>query len=134
MIKRFTVADDLKESSKITQIPSSPLPVPSPPITSPIYTEAPLGYKAAEIRLRATSPLPLSAPSTSRIVDILKADIPPRKRLLLTGPTPRFEVRESSAAAARQPRSTVARAVDYSFLDIMDASIQASERRTMAAI
>ncbi|GJZ44660.1 putative reverse transcriptase domain-containing protein [Tanacetum coccineum] len=104
------------------EIPSPPLPVPSPPITSPIYTEAPLGYKAAEIRLRAASPLPLSAPSTSRIVDILKADIPPRKRLLLTGPTPRFEVRESSAAAARQPRSTVARAVDYSILDIMDAN------------
>ncbi|GJX23605.1 hypothetical protein Tco_0228050 [Tanacetum coccineum] len=106
------------------EIPSPPLPVPSPPITSPTYTEAPLGYRAAEIRLRAASPLPLSAPSTSRIVDILKADIPPQKRLLLTGPTPRFEVGESFAAAARQPRSIVARAVDYSFLDIVDANAQ----------
>nr|GEX04326.1 putative reverse transcriptase domain-containing protein [Tanacetum cinerariifolium] len=47
----------------------------------------------------------------------------PRKRLLLTAPTPRFEVGESFAAtAARQPRSTVARRVDYSFVDTLDAN------------
>ncbi|GJZ01220.1 hypothetical protein Tco_0519181 [Tanacetum coccineum] len=52
-----------------------------------------------------------------------------RKRLLLTAPTPRFEIGESSttAAAARQPRSTVARRVDYGFVDTLDASIHASE-------
>ncbi|GJV85206.1 hypothetical protein Tco_1525104 [Tanacetum coccineum] len=54
--------------------------------------------------------LPLPAPPTSRRADILEADIPPQKRLLLTAPTPRFEVGESSAAAvARQPGSTVTR-------------------------
>ncbi|GKF70268.1 hypothetical protein Tco_0203325, partial [Tanacetum coccineum] len=34
--------------------------------------------------------------------DIPEADTPPRKRLLLTTPRPSCEVRESSAAAARQ--------------------------------
>ncbi|GKD33182.1 hypothetical protein Tco_1248691, partial [Tanacetum coccineum] len=74
--------------------------------------------------IRATSPLPLPAPFTSRGADIPEADIPPRKRLCMTAPTPRFEVGESPIAAdARQPGSTVARRVDYSFMDIVDASI-----------
>nr|GEV34534.1 hypothetical protein [Tanacetum cinerariifolium] len=76
-------------SSPLPQIPSPPLPVLSPPTTSPTYAKAPLGYKAAEIQLRATSPLPsptsspthhplsLPAPSTSRRADIPEADIPP---------------------------------------------------------
>ncbi|GKG57109.1 hypothetical protein Tco_0582460, partial [Tanacetum coccineum] len=51
-------------------------------------------------------PIPLPAPSTSRRADIPKADIPPRKRLLLTASTPRFEVGERSAAAARQDGDT----------------------------
>ncbi|GJV35975.1 putative reverse transcriptase domain-containing protein [Tanacetum coccineum] len=37
-------------------------------------------------------------------------------------------------ATARQSGSTVTRRVDYSFVDIVDASIRAFERRTMAAI
>ncbi|GKD40103.1 hypothetical protein Tco_1260310 [Tanacetum coccineum] len=49
----------------------------------------------------------LPAPSTSRRADILEADIPLQKRLLLTAPTPRFEV-----AAARQLRSTMAQVVN----------------------
>ncbi|GKC27720.1 hypothetical protein Tco_1035014 [Tanacetum coccineum] len=58
-----------------------------------------------------------------------------QKRLMLTASTPRGETRESSAtAAARQPGSTVAHRVDYSFVDTVDANIRASERRTMAAI
>ncbi|GJV24033.1 hypothetical protein Tco_1376728 [Tanacetum coccineum] len=43
-------------SSPLPQIPSPPLPLPSPPTTSPTYAEAPLGYKAAKIQLRAASP------------------------------------------------------------------------------
>ncbi|GKD87285.1 hypothetical protein Tco_1358439 [Tanacetum coccineum] len=66
-------------------------------------------------------PIPLPAPSTSRRADIPEADTPPRKRLLLTAPTPRVEVGESSAAAAaRQPGSTMARRVDHSFVDTED--------------
>ncbi|GKD40835.1 hypothetical protein Tco_1261042, partial [Tanacetum coccineum] len=120
-------------SSTLPHIPSPPLPLPSPPThTSPTYTEAPLGYRAAEIQLRAASPLPLPAPSTSRRADIPEANILPQKRWCLTTPTPRFEVGESSAA--RQPGPTVARRVDYSFVDTMDASIRASKRKIMAAI
>nr|GEY87685.1 putative reverse transcriptase domain-containing protein [Tanacetum cinerariifolium] len=44
------------------------------------------------------------------------ADTPPRKRLLLTAPRPGYKVRESSAAAAvRQPGPTMASSVDCSF-------------------
>ncbi|GKC81942.1 hypothetical protein Tco_1137659, partial [Tanacetum coccineum] len=51
--------------------------------------------------------LPIPAPSTSRRADILEADTPPRKRLLLTTPRPGCEIGESSAAAARQPGPTI---------------------------
>ncbi|GKA46483.1 hypothetical protein Tco_0739366 [Tanacetum coccineum] len=135
-------------SSPLPHIPSPSLPLPSPPTyTSPTYSEAPLGYREARIRLRAKSPLPsptsppthhplpLPALSTSRGLDIPEADIPPRKRLLLTAPTRRFKVWESFATAAtRQLGSIVAHRVDYSFVDTMDASIRASKRRSMAAI
>ncbi|GKA00614.1 putative reverse transcriptase domain-containing protein [Tanacetum coccineum] len=51
-------------SSPLPQIPSPPFLIPLPPTTSPTYTEAPLGYRAAGIRLRTASPppLPLSSP------------------------------------------------------------------------
>nr|GEZ04942.1 hypothetical protein [Tanacetum cinerariifolium] len=104
-------------SSPFPQISSRPLPIPSPPTTSPTYTKEPLGYRAAGIRLRDASPLPLPEPSTSCRADILKADMPPWKRLLLTSPTPRFKVGKSFAtAAARQPRSTVSRKRDHATL------------------
>ncbi|GKB95481.1 hypothetical protein Tco_0981618 [Tanacetum coccineum] len=71
-------------SSLLPQFPSPPLPLPSPP-TSPIYAEAPLGYKAAMIRLRAASPPtnnpseipspPLLLPSIAHRDDILEADM-----------------------------------------------------------
>ncbi|GJX67644.1 hypothetical protein Tco_0303371, partial [Tanacetum coccineum] len=101
-------------SSPLPQIPSPPLPVPSPLTTSPTYAEAPLGYRAAEIRLRAASPLPLPSPplpppsspllqpSTDCRADIHEAVLPPRKRLCLAL-GPRFEVEESSSAAATRP-------------------------------
>nr|GEX57983.1 reverse transcriptase domain-containing protein [Tanacetum cinerariifolium] len=97
---------------------SSPLPqIPSPPThTSPTYAEKPLGYRAAGIRLRATSPLPsptsppthhplplpspsllppsspLFLPSTDRRANILEVVLSHRKRLCLAL-GPRFEVR-----------------------------------------
>ncbi|GKF74307.1 hypothetical protein Tco_0220639, partial [Tanacetum coccineum] len=66
-------------------------------------------------------PIPLPAPSTSRRADILEADMPPRKRLLLTTPRPRCEIGESSAAA-RQPGPTI----ETRLLD--------TERRMMTAL
>ncbi|GJW49385.1 hypothetical protein Tco_0090736 [Tanacetum coccineum] len=51
-------------SSSLPRIPSPPFPVPSPLSTSPTDAGAPLGYRAAEIRFRTSSPppLPLSSP------------------------------------------------------------------------
>nr|GFA16120.1 hypothetical protein [Tanacetum cinerariifolium] len=82
-------------------VPSLPLPLPSLLTTSPTDTGAPLGYRAAEIRMRAL------LPSTSCKTDIPEADMPPRKRVCLTTPAPGFKIGESSAAGvARQPRPT----------------------------
>ncbi|GJY57613.1 putative reverse transcriptase domain-containing protein, partial [Tanacetum coccineum] len=61
---------------------------PIPP-TSPAYDQAPLGHRAAMIRMRD---------------DIPEEDMPPRRRFVLTAPPPRCDVAESSAAAARAPR------------------------------
>ncbi|GKC62878.1 hypothetical protein Tco_1095476 [Tanacetum coccineum] len=46
----------------------------------------------------------------------------------------RFEIRESSAAAARQNRPALTRGVDYGFIDTVDASIRATDERVMAAL
>ncbi|GJU55675.1 hypothetical protein Tco_1229389 [Tanacetum coccineum] len=71
-------------------------------------------------------PIPLPEPSTRCRADILEADTPPRKRLLVTAPRPGCEVGESSAAAAaRQLRPTMARRVDCSSVDVR--SRQSSE-------
>nr|GEX02209.1 hypothetical protein [Tanacetum cinerariifolium] len=59
----------------------------------------------------------------------------PQKGLLLIDPTPRYEVKESSAAgAARRSSSTMARRVDYSFVGTMETSVRAVEHREMIAI
>ncbi|GJZ90461.1 putative reverse transcriptase domain-containing protein, partial [Tanacetum coccineum] len=50
-------------------VASPPLPLPSPLTTSPTDAGAPLGYRAAGIRMRAASP-PLLLPSTSHRTDI----------------------------------------------------------------
>ncbi|GJW61716.1 hypothetical protein Tco_0111051 [Tanacetum coccineum] len=116
-----------------TSPPSSPLlplssllpRIPSPPLhTSPTYAKGPLGYRAAMIQLRAASPStyhplhvpspPLLLPSTAHRTDIPKAEMSPRKRVCFTAPTRRFEVGESSTAAA--------------------ASIQASKSRVMTTV
>nr|GEU99340.1 hypothetical protein [Tanacetum cinerariifolium] len=55
-------------------VPSLPLALPSPLTTIPTDTGAPLGYRVAEIRMRAL------LPSTSRRTDIPEADMPPRKK------------------------------------------------------
>ncbi|GJU14168.1 hypothetical protein Tco_1136564 [Tanacetum coccineum] len=75
--------------------PSFPLPP-----TSPTYDQAPLGHRAAMIRMRE---------------DIPEEDQPPRRRFVLTTPPPGFDVAESSAAAARPPRG------QYDFVDTVEA-------------
>nr|GEV80261.1 putative reverse transcriptase domain-containing protein [Tanacetum cinerariifolium] len=73
-------------------VPSPPLPLPLPLTTSPTDVGAPLGYRAAGIRMRAL------LPSTSYRTDIPEADMPPQKRDCLTTPALGFEVGESFAA------------------------------------
>nr|GEX09456.1 putative reverse transcriptase domain-containing protein [Tanacetum cinerariifolium] len=89
-------------------VPSLPLPLPSPLTTSPADKGAPLGYRAAWIRMRAL------LPSNFCRTDIPEADMPPRNKTCLTTPTPRFEVGKSSAAgAARQPGPTEQRTDEF---------------------
>nr|GEW73503.1 reverse transcriptase domain-containing protein [Tanacetum cinerariifolium] len=64
----------------------------------------------------------------TELSDIPEADKPSRKRLCLTDLASRFEVGESSTVAdIGQIRHTLARMVDYEFVDTLDASSQASE-------
>nr|GEX18318.1 reverse transcriptase domain-containing protein [Tanacetum cinerariifolium] len=72
--------------SPLLLVPSLPLPLPSPLTTSMTDTRAPLGYRAAGIRMRAL------LPSTSHKIDIPEAHTPPRKRACLTTPTHGFEI------------------------------------------
>ncbi|GJV64450.1 hypothetical protein Tco_1475278 [Tanacetum coccineum] len=73
-------------------------PIPS---TSPTYDQAPLGHRAAMIRMRD---------------DIPEEDMPPQRRFVLTAPPPGCDVAESSAAAAaRAPRG------QYDFVDAIGA-------------
>ncbi|GJY56073.1 hypothetical protein Tco_0455188 [Tanacetum coccineum] len=73
---------------------------PIPP-TNPTYNQAPLGHRAAMIRMRD---------------DIPEEDMPPRRRFVLTAPPPRYDVAESyAAAAARVPRG------QYDFVNAVEA-------------
>nr|GEV04674.1 putative reverse transcriptase domain-containing protein [Tanacetum cinerariifolium] len=82
-------------------VPYLPLPSPSPLTTSLTDTGEPLGYRAAEIRMRAL------LPSTSRRTNTLEADMPPRKRACLTTPALGFKIGENSAAGTtRKPGPT----------------------------
>nr|GEY28550.1 putative copia-type Pol polyprotein [Tanacetum cinerariifolium] len=81
--------DEAPIEAYIPEVASAPTPLLPPSFLSP--------------RTPPLLPIPLPVPSTSHRAEIPEADTPPRKRLLLTAPKPGCEVRESSAAAARQP-------------------------------
>nr|GEV11197.1 hypothetical protein [Tanacetum cinerariifolium] len=90
-------------------IPTPPLPIssplltlPSPLTTSPTDAGAPLGYRAARIKMRA-----LILPTSPR-TNVPEVKMPPEKRACFTTLAPRLEIRESSAAGvARQPGPTL---------------------------
>ncbi|GKD17562.1 hypothetical protein Tco_1206720 [Tanacetum coccineum] len=150
-VKRLLVMPTLPSSplspwsSPLPQIPSpplppilSPLPILAPPPASPIRL---LGYQAVMIWLRAKaastshslplpplSPIPASTPSpplllpfTNRREDRPEVTLPPRKRLGIAL-SPRYEVRESSSAAAARPVGGLR--VDYGFVATMDREIR----------
>ncbi|GJZ90758.1 hypothetical protein Tco_0662685, partial [Tanacetum coccineum] len=125
-------------------VSSPPLPVSTPPPASPI---CPLGYRAAMIRLRAEAAstshsLPLPPPiilshtrpdaplsgtpplhllSTDRRANRPEVTLPSRKRLgIALGP--RYEVGESSSAAATRPVGGLR--ADYGFVATMDREIK----------
>ncbi|GJU08711.1 putative reverse transcriptase domain-containing protein [Tanacetum coccineum] len=111
--------------------PSPPASVlPASPPASPIR---PLGYQAAMIQLRAkipytshplplpTSSLPLQLLSSDRRTDRPEITLPPRKRLSIDL-GPRYEIGESSAAAATRPIG--GRRADYGFVGTMDTEIR----------
>nr|GEW59506.1 hypothetical protein [Tanacetum cinerariifolium] len=63
-------------------------------------------------RIPLLLPIPLSTPSTSRRAGIPEVDTPPRNRLLLATPKPRYEVEESFAAVVRRSGPTMAHRKD----------------------
>nr|GEV10567.1 hypothetical protein [Tanacetum cinerariifolium] len=124
-------------SSPPLHIPFPPLPlILSPP--SLVLSPAPppslirsLGYRAAMIRLRdeaastSHSP-PLQLPSASRREDRPEVTLPTRKRLdIALGP--RYEVGESSSAAAARPAGGFR--ADYGFIATMDREIMRDPER-----
>nr|GFB52423.1 hypothetical protein [Tanacetum cinerariifolium] len=107
--------------------PPSPVLSPTPP-PSPIRS---LGYRAAMIRLRAEAAFtshspPLQLPSASRREDKPEVTLPPRKRLdIALGP--RYEVGESSSAAAARPAGGLR--ADYGFVATMDREVMRDPER-----
>nr|GEY16788.1 hypothetical protein [Tanacetum cinerariifolium] len=110
--------------------PPSPILAPAPP-PSPIRS---LGYRAAMIRLRdeaaSTSHSPPSQlPSASRREDRPEVTIPARKRLdIALGP--RYEVGESSSAAAARPAGGFR--ADYGFVATVDREIMRDLEREVS--
>ncbi|GJR20293.1 hypothetical protein Tco_0968820 [Tanacetum coccineum] len=115
---------------------SSPLPhIPSPPFLAspPASPIRPLGYRSAMIWLRAETPStshPLPLPTSSPLFQLLSSDyrtdrpeitLPPRKRLSIDL-GPRYELGESSAAAATRPIRGCR--TDYGFVGTMDTEIR----------
>ncbi|GJR07664.1 hypothetical protein Tco_0790316 [Tanacetum coccineum] len=95
-----TIRLELHMSASIEARIAEHAAVPIPP-TSPTYDQAPLGHRAAIIRMRD---------------DIPEEDMPPRRRFVLTAPPPRCDVAESFAAAATRPSRG-----QYDFVDTVEA-------------
>nr|GEX80007.1 reverse transcriptase domain-containing protein [Tanacetum cinerariifolium] len=138
-----------KEVARLLSLPTPPpslLTLLSSPHTSPTYAQAPLG--SSTITYLCTDPIELEDHVPVYVLDLEDdpvdydadanddedEDEDEEEEGYYTAPSPRFEVGESFVIAARQSVSIVARGVDYSFVDIVDAIIQALKRRTMAAI
>ncbi|GJT05013.1 putative reverse transcriptase domain-containing protein [Tanacetum coccineum] len=101
---------------------SHSLPLPPPFILSPTRPDAPPPLPTSA----PTSLPPLLLPSASRREDIPEVNLPPRRRLgIALGP--RYEVGESSAAAAARPAGGLR--ADYGFVATMDREIRRDPER-----
>ncbi|GJV48569.1 putative reverse transcriptase domain-containing protein [Tanacetum coccineum] len=101
---------------------SHSLPLPPPFILSPTRPDAPPPLPTSA----PTSLPPLLLPSASRREDRPEVNLPPRKRLgIALGP--RYEVGESSAAAAARPAGGLR--ADYGFVATMDREIRRDPER-----
>nr|GEZ83749.1 putative reverse transcriptase domain-containing protein [Tanacetum cinerariifolium] len=119
---------------RIPFLPLPPILSPPSPVLSPAPPPSPirsLGYRAAMIRLRAEaastshSP-PLQLPSASRKEDRPEVTLPSWKKLGITL-GPRYEVGESSSAAAARPAGGLR--ADYGFVATMDREIMCNPER-----
>ncbi|GJX39824.1 hypothetical protein Tco_0253127 [Tanacetum coccineum] len=148
-------------TSLLPQIPSPPLhvsspplPLPPPTVDSPTYAEAPLGYRASEIRLRASSPSThhLLHPSSLHLTLPIPTSLPLPSSPLLPLPTLLFipppvdrredipeaelpprkrlcptaptSMYEVGESSIAAPRPTGGHRADYRFIDTMDAEIR----------
>ncbi|GKE26690.1 hypothetical protein Tco_1442074 [Tanacetum coccineum] len=105
----------LRVSSPSTHYLLHPSP-PLPPLPSSLYLPPPIPTSLS----LPSPPLPASLfipPLVDRKEDIPEAELPPRKRLCMTALTSRYEVGESSIAAARPTRGHRA---DYRFIGTLD--------------
>nr|GEV78707.1 hypothetical protein [Tanacetum cinerariifolium] len=113
----------------------------------PAKDEAPIEAYDPEVASAPTPPLPPSflsprirPPHTRAAMTQMRAVVPSTYHSLLPSGTPPFlpiplPVGESSAAAAaRQPGPTMARSVDYSFVDTMETRFRDTKRRMMTAL
>ncbi|GJS87818.1 hypothetical protein Tco_0770454 [Tanacetum coccineum] len=105
---------------------SHSLPLPPPFILSPTRSDAPSSGIPPPLPISVpTSSPPLLLPSASRREDRPEVTLPPRKRLgIALGP--RYEVGESSSAAARPAGGLRA---DYGFVATMDREIRRDPER-----
>ncbi|GJX84630.1 putative reverse transcriptase domain-containing protein [Tanacetum coccineum] len=106
---------------------SHSLLLPPPFILSPTRSDAPSSGMPPPLSISVpTSSPPLLLPSASRREDILEVTLPPRKRLGITL-GPRYEVGESSSAAAARPAGGLR--ADYGFVATMDREIRRDPER-----
>ncbi|GKA50958.1 hypothetical protein Tco_0744154, partial [Tanacetum coccineum] len=106
-------------SPPLSQIPLPPLP--PPPSSLYLPPPVPISLPLPSPPLPSLPDLLFIPPPVDRREDILKAELPPHKRLCPTAPTSRYEVGESSTAA---PRPTRGHRTYYGFIGTTDAEIR----------
>ncbi|GKB78309.1 hypothetical protein Tco_0945204 [Tanacetum coccineum] len=106
---------------------SHSLPLPPPFILSPTRSDAPSSRIPQPLPISVpTSSPPLLLPSASCREDRPEVPLPPRKRLSVAS-GPRYEVGESSSAAAARPVGGLR--ADYGFVATMDREIRGDLQR-----